>query len=271
MIRQTKLTRYYQTHSKHSEAQVLAMEESTVLTQNQTFRQLMQKHYGSTIRPHRLTYLNNKYIQLKHLPTRFQTEPHELQLLLEVISWHTSSLRKLTALDPFVGEGTIPDYFEKKKIQLLWGTNDIDPNVEATSHLDACSPDIWRNFPLVDCIISSPPWELLDGLIPMMEAQAQLSSAIHVQGDYITSAPKCRQQWLSKLVQQQRLCTIQGLARPKTRELRGSLWILIFKDEQARSIIWHPESSIPTYLPAAANGHPGPEKSPSPPNADNEH
>jgi hypothetical protein len=242
------LTQFYKPKQKETELQVLAVEEDRMGRQESAFCKYLQECYGSTMRPHRVTFLNNKYLQLCQKPTRFQTEQQEIVPLLEAINWRALLFRQLTALDPFSGSDTIRTYFTDYGIGLDWTTNDIDPSIPATYHVDACNPAAWKRFPLTDCIISTPPWELLDGIVPLMEKQAQLFSAIHVQGDYVTSAPIYRQIWLAQLVKEQRLCIIQGLARPKTRDLRGGIWIIVFRDKQSQSIFWHPTTILPTYL-----------------------
>ena len=158
------------------------------------------------------------------------------------------SARSLVAFDPFVGTGAVPACFNKHQVPLDWVTNDIDPITTADFHLDAVNAGNWREFPLADCIVSSPPWELLDIVVPLCAQQAAWFSAIHTQGDFISSAPIYRQKWLQKLAAEGRLSTVQGLARPKTRNLRSGIWLIIFRDRHAKQLFWQPPAEVSMYI-----------------------
>jgi hypothetical protein len=206
--------------------------------------QQLQKCYGTHIRPHRLTLLSNKHQELLRHPTRFCTEDAELSALLGAIQWHVRPPRLFVAFDPFVGTGNIRTFFDKHRVPLSWVTNDADTQVAADFNLDAVSASNWTCFPLADFIICSPPWELLDVVLPVCAEQAMWFSAIHTQGDFISSAPVCRQTYLRMLAEQGRLCTIQGLPRAKSRNLRNGIWLLIFKDTYAKNMFWHPNAEV---------------------------
>jgi hypothetical protein len=61
-----------------------------------------------------------------------------------------------TVLEPCVGDWAIANVLAEYGVQLV--TNDIDPLRQADFHLDASKSESWEKFPVVDWIVTNPPY-----------------------------------------------------------------------------------------------------------------
>ena len=118
-------------------------------------------------------------------------------------------------------------------------SNDANPEHGAQFAEDAGQVWFWRK--LVQRVGSKPgvvtsPWfELLDLVIPLMVRERPEVVCIHVPYGYVTAAPEARHKYLRGLAEDGRLFLLAGLERYAT--LRSCAWLCVFKDWQTRDMM----------------------------------
>ena len=84
-------------------------------------------------------------------------------------------------------------------------------------------------------MVTSPWFELLDLVIPLMVRERPEVVCIHVPYGYVTAAPEARHKYLRGLAEDGRLFLLAGLERYAT--LRSCAWLCVFKDWQTRDMM----------------------------------
>jgi hypothetical protein len=77
--------------------------------------------------------------------------------------------------EPCVGRGDL--ITDKNRRELAW-TNDVDPEREATYHLNACHPSSWDTFPSVAWIVTNPPFRMADRILTLALQHARVGVAM---------------------------------------------------------------------------------------------
>jgi hypothetical protein len=209
------------------------------------FRQHLQDSFGDHVEPKFASRLRTLWSRAAANPSTFATTHAEVACMLHLINWRKllSRRRQLVVMDPCCGEGSIVAAFQHElphvaaRSQLL--TNDVNPELPAHTHLDVVLADSWAELPsAVDVFVTSPPFEIIDCILPPLLERARVLVALHVPGDYISNGPAYRRSWWSKLQKQQRAVEVRGLPRAKGRPTRRCSWLLIFSTPALRHLLW---------------------------------
>jgi hypothetical protein len=116
----------------------------------------------------------------------------EVQVLLRAVDFSGCS----GFFDPFAGSHTVSRAFSGHGIPVV--ENDIDPFWNCATTVDAlqpCSYDWLR--PQV--VVTSPPFDLLDLVAPLLACKAGAVACVHVPGHWLASPRVARQAWLSAM------------------------------------------------------------------------
>ena len=154
-------------------------------------------------------------------------------------------------LDPFAGTGTIGRCFSRVGYSVI--SNDLCQKWEVDSHEDALQPAFYEQQ-AAEAIITSPPFDQADLVVPLLAEMAAMVAVVHVSGSWISSPTAARQRWLQSLAAQGRVQVLLGL--PRGPAGRRCAWVLIFKSSQLRAqMLSSCQSSLPiSYLAAQQVG-----------------
>lgn len=100
-----------------------------------------------------------------------------------------------TVLECAAGDSAIANPLRQAGLK-VW-TNDINSDLDADYHLDATRLTSWLQFPDVDWIITNPPFSIVDKLLPLVFAHANVGLALYVRKT-ITEPTWRRQDWLEE-------------------------------------------------------------------------
>ena len=142
----------------------------------------------------------------EQLPGWVATVREEVSPLLQVVDLHGCG----EILDPFSGWGAIKQCLREEGWEVK--QNDLNPIWQAELQEDAAQPSFYRKH-CVDAVITSPPFALLDLVVPLLAAAVRVVACVHVPGLWVTSAPAARQAWLTSLAAAGRLHLVVGLPR----------------------------------------------------------
>lgn len=203
------------------------------------FLQKMRNLYGDLFPVSRATRLFNEWQRLRQAPVTHATDEQEILPLLQVVNWdHIAQLDpKALILDPCAGYGTITRVLQQHlSIGLStqgfrYVTNDIERSTPANYHLDILKPGLWQQTQLANpaVIACSPPFELLDAILPDLTRRAKFLVLCHVPGDYLSNGGPTRRQWWHQIQMQGRTAIIQGLPRTSLSPVRRCIWLIIVK------------------------------------------
>ena len=98
-----------------------------------------------------------------------------------------------TILECAVGGWAIAAPLELEGYRVI--TNDIDPEVPADYHEDIASAAAWQTLPACDWVITNPPFNVLNGALPLMYDNCNKGLALFVRKS-ITEPTFARQDWL---------------------------------------------------------------------------
>src|SRR5690606_7497035 len=91
--------------------------------------------------------------------------------LLHTLPWVREDLRAHDVIEPCVGTGNIVTALTREGIRVLV-TNDLDVRYAADYHLDATLPSTWTLLGHPDWIVTNPPYNVADTLVPLAYEQA---------------------------------------------------------------------------------------------------
>ena len=133
-------------------------------------------------------------------------------------------------LDPFAGTGVIGRCFSRVGYSVI--SNDLCQKWEVDSHQDALQPAFYEQQ-AAEAIITSPPFDQADLVVPLLAEMAAMVAVVHVSGSWISSPTAARQRWLQSLAARGRVQVLLGL--PRGPAGRRCAWVLIFKSSQLRA------------------------------------
>lgn len=172
-------------------------------------------------------------------PRTFVTTAEEVARLFEVVQIP----RGWRCADVFAGTNGIAKHSEGGA---SWVTNDISTSHETGFHFDALNPAQWP-FELIgriDAFVCSPPFEMLDLVLPDLLARAKKMLILHVPGDFLSNAPEYRRAFIGRL--EKRVLVVAGLPKSNTRRC---IWVVIVKNKRLwTSVLKTSASPIPLYL-----------------------
>lgn len=137
--------------------------------------------------PHKPTYisrLRNTYVRLSQgegLRGWVPTGSDEVMPLLRLLDLP----RGLKCLDPFAGSGVIADVCGAAGTKVL--CNDANPFWDWELQRDALSFGLYQGVK-PDAIITSPPFELLDIVAPLLASVVTLVACVHGPGHWVSNA-----------------------------------------------------------------------------------
>lgn len=207
----------------------------------QELQEQMDSLYPQTVPSSQLSRLYNKWKKLSQRPICFPTLPEEVYSLVDSIDWQRLVEYGYGRLfDPCCGTSSLLDTMaqELPHLPLSFTSNDINMDFSASYHMDATLNSSWDRTPTMDVVCSSPPFELLDIILPLCIQHATVATALHVPGDFISNGPQYRRQLWQELEEQGRTVTIEGLPRVNGRPMRRCIWIIIFTSKQWKTALW---------------------------------
>lgn len=181
-----------------------------------------------------ITTVWNHYKQLSKRPVTLPTMSSEVDCLLHALKPSRIG-DHLVVLDPFCGTcsitNTVIDRLGLSRSSVI--TRDIK------NGFDALNPCSWNKEAQYDksatCIITSPPWELMDYVVPDLVRRAAIV-AVHVASDYAVNYTAHRQQFISGMEAKGLVTRVTGL--PKVDKRRRAMWLVMFKSTTVKSLCW---------------------------------
>lgn len=215
-----------------------------VLETKQAFQRKLELLYTPVFvgfKPSRVTNLFNHYLGLRAKPYTTPTHEVEVQRLIACVQLPSQS----TYCDVFAGTCGIRNALSKH-LGIHVTTNDISQRFNTDYHFDAISPGSWpKALSNVDVMVTSPPYELLDIIVPDLYGRCKQLTALHVSGDFISNAPKYRQSFIGKLQHEDKVALVYGLENCNGRRCA---WLLLFKTAKLKKRLCKQVSTISTYL-----------------------
>ena len=189
--------------------------------------------------------LHTEWLRATEDPLTFATTFEEVQPLSTLINWDAvcNIISSPVIMDPCAGEGAILSALraEIPKVEERATTisNDINTGFKTDYHFDIINPEDWSVvLPQVDVFICSPPFNLLDAILPDLVLRATTCTICHTPGDYLQNGPSYRRKWWAYLQSQGRTAELRGLCRVKGRGTRRCSWLCIFATAQLRDTLW---------------------------------
>ena len=180
----------------------------------------------------RLTALFNEYRQLLAKPKTHATGVTEVERLVQCVELPAV----FSYADPFAGTRAIPNYLN----QLSFASNDVKDE----AGFDALSPGSWPvAFHNIDCYITSPPFAMLDVIVPDLYNRCKKLVCIHTSGDFVSNAPLYRQSFVGKLQSEGKVALVFGLENIIGRRCS---WLLLFKCAKLRKKLLNTSCSFIT-------------------------
>jgi hypothetical protein len=216
---------------------------SATVRSKEELKNQMEDSYPEALPAGQLSRLYNRWKRLCAQPICYPTLPEEVYCLLDAIKWGNLPWGgRLTLLDPCAGTASITQTLHQElgTRRLRYLTNDIHPAYQTDYHLDATLPSSWEHLPAAEIVCCSPPYELLDILMPEFIKRTKIVAMLHVPGDYISNGPQYRRQLWQRLERQGRTATIEGLPRVAGRPMRRCAWILLFRSAMWKRLLWKP-------------------------------
>lgn len=142
-------------------------------------------------------------------------------------------------VDMFAGTSPVSRTLGHAGFQVI--TNDLHPSLETDFHLDAQQPSSYRQIRSLyglDAVATSPPFALLDLVLPLAVHFAGQLVCCHVPSRYVSGAPPARASWLEQLREDGRLLLTAG--PPRGPAGRRCTWLIIFRSRALRSALLHP-------------------------------
>ena len=136
-------------------------------------------------------------------------------------------------LDPFSGAGSISKFFKSslgRQIRTYVGT-----------HQAALQPAFYAQYP-AQVIVTAPPAELLDLIVPLATVAASAVACVYVPGSWVSSPPEPRQRWLRTLRDSDRLVVLMG-SHTEPMGTRG-VWLLGFSTPQIKQAMLRPTAVV---------------------------
>jgi len=136
-------------------------------------------------------------------------------------------------LDPFSGAGSISKFFKSslgRQIRTYVGT-----------HQAALQPAFYAQYP-AQVIVTAPPAELLDLIVPLATVAASAVACVYVPGSWVSSPPEPRQRWLRTLRDSDRLVVLMG-SHTEPMGTRG-VWLLSFSTPQIKQAMLRPTAVV---------------------------
>lgn len=212
----------------------------------------MQDAYGYPMPTRMATRLHTLWLQAMFDPVTHPTVPEEVQPLGALLDWDRLLMLEPspTMMDPCAGNGNILAALAE---ELPWLeqrgkliNNDINTEYDTHLHFDCMTEEDWIVAPQdVDVFICSPPFQLIDILLPLLVQRARICVALHVPADYISNGPAYRRMYWSYLQHEGRIAEIRGLCRVKDRPTRRCAWILVFASQELKEALW--QSTVDSF------------------------
>lgn len=193
--------------------------------------------------PAYVTKLWNHYVCFRKKPVTCVTSMEEVACLLQHVQFSEVLSTTGGFMDPFCGTHNIG-----KALREQGFTDTAIVDLDIKLGFDAINPSSWQLVtpPKPLCIVTSPPWELLDYCIADLSTRCQVL-AVHVSSDYSTNYPAHRQQWFAEKEEQELVTRVTGLPRVEGR--RRAVWIVVFKDKETKSACWKAKGNLVTCKP----------------------
>ena len=178
-------------------------------------------------------------------PLTFATTQEEVQPLSALIHWDRLlwMVPRPCIMDPCAAEGAILSTLKQElpavrsKATLI--SNDINTGFSTDYHFDIVTPDEWKVLQHPpDIFVCSPPFNLLDAILPDLVLRARICTLCHIPGDYIHHGPTYRRLWWTHLQSEGRTAEIRGLCRVKGRGTRRCSWLCIFATAAWKHALW---------------------------------
>lgn len=193
--------------------------------------------------PNQLSRLYNRWRKLCTRPVCYPTMAEEVHCVMQALRWHRlPSQPPSVVLDPCAGTCALVNELASwlTHLPLQFTSNDIHVGYPTTHHLDATLPSCWERLPQPDLIVSSPPFELLDIMLPEFVARARIATILHVPGDYLSNGPQHRRQLWRYLEGQRCTAMVEGLPRVHGRPMRRCAWLFVFSSPEWKDLLWRP-------------------------------
>ena len=201
--------------------------------------------YGYEVPVRMATRLHTLWLQAMFDPVTHPTVPEEVQPLAALLDWDRLLMLEPHPLimDPCAGHGSIlaalTEELPKLHLHAQLVNNDINTSYNTHLHFDCMAAEDWSVAPeAVDMFICSPPFQLVDLLLPLLVQKARICVALHVPADYISNGPAYRRKYWSYLQHEGRVAEIRGLCRVKDRPTRRCAWINIFASAELKEALW---------------------------------
>ena len=188
-------------------------------------------------------------------PITFPTTPEEVIPLTSMLDWNQLSQLAITpvVMDPCAGNMAINRTLHQElpllaeRAYLM--SNDVDVTHPTEFHFDCVNPDEWTVVPYeVDVFVCSPPFDIIDCIWPYLVMQAEVFTALHVPGDYISNGPPWRRAYWSYLQQEGLAVELRGLPRVKGRGTRRCSWIIVFATTEYKQLFWQAQTDCFTLF-----------------------
>ena len=189
-------------------------------------------------------------------PVTFPTMPEEITPLTSMIDWNQLfKIKEIpTIMDPCAGNRAINRTL-MSELPLLatrahFINNDVDPTQPTELHFDCVRPNEWETAVPhdVDVFATSPPFDFIDCIWPYLVMKAEIFTALHVPGDYISNGPPWRRSYWAYLQQEGVAVELRGLPRVKGRGTRRCSWIIVFAKPEYKDLFWQSQKDCLTLF-----------------------
>ena len=210
-------------------SEIKAKEENMENTDN-CVRLLKRLLPGDWSKNHASKLVNRQLGGSRFSPMFIPTSEVEVQAIVPYLN--AEMLNTKRGLDPCCGVSTIINVLGANQIVSIEG-NDINPHLKDVTSFDALRPvvyqTIWRDK--YDFSITSPPFDMLDIIVPMLVATFEFS-LIHLPATYVTDGCNQRHRWLAVLAQQKRLKALNVTYARNDVLGRYCIWMAFAKTEK---------------------------------------
>ena len=191
-----------------------------------------------------VTRLCNRYTKALADPKCYPTDEGEIWCLATALKEACLPVG-FTMMDPCCGTKNILSYLCVHWVDRLPTpvAYDISPAAPGVRKGDACLPNLWCGRK-VDLVITSPPFELADIIVPYALSAARICTCLHLPADYLTNGPVYRQAFWSGLMADGRVCQVMGLPRNTHACIRACVWYLVFASRHWREALWLQPSDL---------------------------
>lgn len=147
-------------------------------------------------------------------------------------------------LEPCHGTGSITKRLVQHGRSVY--TNDTELGFEAHSNYDITFPAIWTEFPKVDYVVSNPPFNVADEILPLAWKHAKAGMAFFLRLSYLEPCDN-RGPWLEEHPPA-RIISVPRISFKKTEksstDLVSCAWYIWFKDVHSVSHLYQDRDPI---------------------------